>query len=139
MSVLLFFFVSSRRRHTRCALVTGVQTCALLILQGSFFGSYGYDLPSGATGFTSFQVQHVGSFPNGFPNTPGKPGTPSPLTDYTDTYTNINLQTGVRIGRLSTTFYMENVTNSRAVTRSEERRVGKGCVSTCRSRWSPYQ
>src|SRR3546814_9294908 len=28
--VLLFFF-SSRRRHTRCALVTGVQTCALPI------------------------------------------------------------------------------------------------------------
>src|SRR3546814_6286589 len=26
-----FFFVSSRRRHTRCALVTGVQTCALPI------------------------------------------------------------------------------------------------------------
>src|SRR3546814_18280057 len=22
--------------------------------------------------------------------------------------------------------------------RSEERRVGKGCVSTCRSRWAPY-
>ena len=22
--------------------------------------------------------------------------------------------------------------------RSEERRVGKECVSTCRSRWSPY-
>src|SRR3546814_9025034 len=22
--------------------------------------------------------------------------------------------------------------------RSEERRVGQGCVSTCRSRWSPY-
>src|SRR3546814_7966549 len=33
----LFFFFSSRRRHTRCALVTGVQTCALPIL------------PSGAT------------------------------------------------------------------------------------------
>src|SRR3546814_19035661 len=29
-SVALFFF-SSRRRHTRCALVTGVQTCALPI------------------------------------------------------------------------------------------------------------
>src|SRR3546814_17812155 len=27
-----FFFFSSRRRHTRCALVTGVQTCALPIL-----------------------------------------------------------------------------------------------------------
>src|SRR3546814_6873083 len=30
MFVVLFFF-SSRRRHTRCALVTGVQTCALPI------------------------------------------------------------------------------------------------------------
>src|SRR3546814_6999386 len=28
---MCFFFVSSRRRHTRCALVTGVQTCALPI------------------------------------------------------------------------------------------------------------
>src|SRR3546814_13589908 len=27
-----YFFLSSRRRHTRCALVTGVQTCALPIL-----------------------------------------------------------------------------------------------------------
>src|SRR3546814_1136015 len=31
VSCLSFFFVSSRRRHTRCALVTGVQTCALPI------------------------------------------------------------------------------------------------------------
>src|SRR3546814_3809461 len=30
-AVLLFCFFSSRRRHTRCALVTGVQTCALPI------------------------------------------------------------------------------------------------------------
>src|SRR3546814_10884071 len=29
--MFLFFFFSSRRRHTRCALVTGVQTCALPI------------------------------------------------------------------------------------------------------------
>src|SRR3546814_10950349 len=29
--LLLCFFFSSRRRHTRCALVTGVQTCALPI------------------------------------------------------------------------------------------------------------
>src|SRR3546814_3916514 len=28
---MCFFFFSSRRRHTRCALVTGVQTCALPI------------------------------------------------------------------------------------------------------------
>src|SRR3546814_15772954 len=31
MCILVFFFFSSRRRHTRCALVTGVQTCALPI------------------------------------------------------------------------------------------------------------
>src|SRR3546814_2651560 len=30
--LLCFFFFSSRRRHTICALVTGVQTCALPIL-----------------------------------------------------------------------------------------------------------
>src|SRR3546814_11089558 len=27
---------------------------------------------------------------------------------------------------------------AQALRRSEERRVGKECVSTCRSRWSPY-
>src|SRR3546814_20820426 len=32
LSVVFIFFFSSRRRHTRCALVTGVQTCALPIL-----------------------------------------------------------------------------------------------------------
>src|SRR3546814_1811680 len=30
----VLFFCSSRRRHTRCALVTGVQTCALPICIG---------------------------------------------------------------------------------------------------------
>src|SRR3546814_4203732 len=30
------FFFSSRRRHTRCALVTGVQTCALPIYLANF-------------------------------------------------------------------------------------------------------
>src|SRR3546814_3070884 len=30
---LFVFFFSSRRRHTRCALVTGVQTCALPIFR----------------------------------------------------------------------------------------------------------
>src|SRR3546814_5182131 len=32
--LLRYFFFSSRRRHTRCALVTGVQTCALPISDG---------------------------------------------------------------------------------------------------------
>src|SRR3546814_16391322 len=30
------------------------------------------------------------------------------------------------------------VRDARPLIRSEERRVGKACVSTCRSRWSPY-
>src|SRR3546814_11646879 len=39
--------------------------------------------------------------------------------------------------------YLKNVPNLQLVQgtpgqRSEERRVGKECVSTCRSRWSPY-
>src|SRR3546814_13022983 len=32
----------------------------------------------------------------------------------------------------------ETYTSPSDVVRSEERRVGKECVSTCRSRWSPY-
>src|SRR3546814_4475078 len=32
--LVCFFFFSSRRRHTRCALVTGVQACALPISGG---------------------------------------------------------------------------------------------------------
>src|SRR3546814_8434621 len=37
------FFFSSRRRHTRCALVTGVQMCALPISRGQAF-SVGADV-----------------------------------------------------------------------------------------------
>ena len=32
----------------------------------------------------------------------------------------------------------ENPFDENSKPRSEERRVGKECVSTCRSRWSPY-
>src|SRR3546814_3941101 len=39
---MFLFFFSSRRRHTRCALVTGVQTCALPI--------YAATAPAGAPG-----------------------------------------------------------------------------------------
>jgi len=85
-------------------------------LQGAFFGSYDYNMGGGARGFTGFQLQHVGSFPNGFPNTPGKPGVVSPLYDNTDAYTYLNLQTGVTLRDLTVTFYMENVGNSRATT-----------------------
>src|SRR3546814_10441598 len=41
---------------------------------------------------------------------------------------------GVRRRRVDT----PRATTGTARERSEERRVGKECVSTCRSRWSPY-
>ncbi|MGH1558997.1 hypothetical protein ACRAWD_17655 [Caulobacter segnis] len=55
--------------------------------RGSFFGTFSYALNGKAQGFTSFEIQHVGSFPNGFPNTPGKAGMVSPLYGHTDRYT----------------------------------------------------
>src|SRR3546814_17321678 len=33
---------------------------------------------------------------------------------------------------------LDRVRHNVSLSRSEERRVGKECVSTCRSRWSPY-
>ncbi|MEP7244672.1 MAG: TonB-dependent receptor [Gammaproteobacteria bacterium] len=84
-------------------------------LQGSFYGTYSYKLGGSNTGFTSFQVQHVGSFPNGFPNSPGTRGTPSALYGNTDSYSYANLQTGVGIGKMSATLYVENLGNSDAV------------------------
>src|SRR3546814_15942517 len=73
-------FFSSRRRHTRCALVTGVQTCALPIL---------------------IAQEHPRRIAPWSRDTAARPLTPPHR-------------------------------------RSEERRVGKECVSTCRYRWSPY-
>src|SRR3546814_14900385 len=48
LGCFVFFFFSSRRRHTRCALVTGVQTCALPIC--------GLTLAKDATGDEIFRV-----------------------------------------------------------------------------------
>src|SRR3546814_916828 len=44
---------------------------------------------------------------------------------------------GVLAARLGGLERRLGVLTGGAVARSEERRVGKGCVSTCRSRWSP--
>src|SRR3546814_2570337 len=41
---MCIFFFSSRRRHTRCALVTGVQTCALPISDLTATGQLDIDL-----------------------------------------------------------------------------------------------
>src|SRR3546814_7224706 len=85
----VFFFFSSRRRHTRCALVTGVQTCALPISRHP------------RRGRTERRCR-------------GSPRWPS---------SRARLVPWIDRGRPR-------------IRRSEERRVGKECVSTCRSRWS---
>src|SRR3546814_10748817 len=89
----IFFFFSSRRRHTICALVTGVQTCALPISQ--------------ATRLPPFSPASARSFISRAPSR------------------------RVKKAPCSAVFW-------NSYQRSEERRVEKECVSTCRSRWSPY-
>jgi hypothetical protein len=84
-------------------------------VQGSFFGTYNYKFGDTVTGFSSFQIAHVGSFPNGFPNTPGRAGVRNPLYGMTDDYTYINLQTGVGIDKMTATLYVENLGNSDGV------------------------
>src|SRR3546814_2354258 len=102
---LLFFFFSSRRRHTRCALVTGVQTCALPISR-----SVSREVVRAAAR-GAMEITH---------RVP--PSTPRPRR--------------ATFLRGSERGILEAVVPQR---RSEERRVGKESVRTCRSRWSPYQ
>src|SRR3546814_9365196 len=59
---LLWCFFSSRRRHTRCALVTGVQTCALPIAR------WGYHKPimiAGGLGSIDDRLTHKDPIPPG--------------------------------------------------------------------------
>src|SRR3546814_5127184 len=111
----LLFFFSSRRRHTRCALVTGVQTCALPICTprvGARNSRVRRRPPCDAE--TQDQAYRVG------------------LSDEAET---ANRAHGPPCGRPTRASYPFR---QRATSRSEERRVGKECVSTCRSRWLPY-
>src|SRR3546814_199520 len=45
---------------------------------------------------------------------------------------------GVRLRALQFAGERDRAEQGSVLPRSEERRVGKECVSTCRSRWSPY-
>src|SRR3546814_10731323 len=105
------FFFSSRRRHTRCALVTGVQTCALPI-------SVIYLEISAAEGIRRTT------------------GSARPLLAGDDPAAKYRSLMEQRVPLFREVATMRVNTNRR--NRSEERRVGKECVSTCRSRWSPY-
>src|SRR3546814_10025508 len=101
---MIVFFFSSRRRHTRCALVTGVQTCALPI----------------STCQSWLLTTAIDCDEQLFAQ---------PLWMALDR---------TRYMQSPKTFVMVDRPFWKDQDRSEERRVGKECVSKCRSRWSPY-
>src|SRR3546814_2347255 len=111
------FFFSSRRRHTRCALVTGVQTCALPIYA-----------PKGTLQAQAHEPIRVVE-------------TIEP-TDITEVRPGVWI---VDFGR-TTAGWTKLTVNADAGTvislthgeRSEERRFGKRCVSMGKSRWTAY-
>src|SRR3546814_21069636 len=101
----MLFFFSSRRRHTRCALVTGVQTCALpiwLVIPGESRGPCDAGARQLDPGFRRGSL----TFPE-----------------------------GIIVDKVRGD---EEAIEPFKARRSEERRAGKECVSTCRSRWSLY-
>src|SRR3546814_14713955 len=112
------FFFSSRRRHTRCALVTGVQTCALPIWRLAVQAA-GERLrqrvdPLAGGGFVAAARRHRRDHALAG-RLEGEDGAAAAGTQ------------ALGIAR-----------HAQQHARSEERRAGKEGVSTCRSRWSPY-
>src|SRR3546814_6706423 len=103
---MFLFFFSSRRRHTRCALVTGVQTCALPIYPDKIIG---VDISEGMLAVAREKIEK------------------RKLQDRFE----------VQLGDSEGLLFDDNTFDAVTV-RSEERRVGKECVSTCRYGWSPY-
>src|SRR3546814_1179316 len=103
------FVFAGRRRQTKCAIVTGVQTCALPIYRGK---------------------SAVRDVAKAF----GLP--PDQVTLLAECYGWGNGETPMeqRLGEAG--FDMENPLVASVLARSEERRVGTECVSTCRYRWS---
>src|SRR3546814_12661655 len=124
---MCFVVFSSRRRHTSCALVTGVQTCALpisLTTQDLTLVTPGL-VVARSSAFVQPTIRGIGNRNSG-------PGDEPNIATFID---------GVYQPEQSATLlelaHIERVEVLKGPQRSEERRVGNECVSTCRSRWSP--
>src|SRR3546814_12411905 len=118
------FVFSSRSRDTRCALLTGVQTCALPIslrkpdlTERDMWGLTPLDQLACRIQFRRASYQGIYTPPEAARHSIEYPSY-NGGSDWGSIA--IDPQRGVIIAN-----------------RSEERRVGKECVSTCRSRWSP--
>src|SRR3546814_1847226 len=115
------FFFSSRRRHTICALVTGVQTCALPIWLSAAHALLSdvalveHDASADARWqrfLAAWAYRHSSQVSAQWP--------------------------GAIVLEVRASFRLFGPWPRFEARRSEERRVGKECVSTCRFRWSPY-
>src|SRR3546814_1098330 len=106
----VLFLLSSGRRHTRCALVTGVQTCALPIYREQ-------PKPEGIAQAFLIAESFI------------KDSSVALILGDNIFYGADSFQKAFSEHREGATIF--------AYHRSEERRVGTECVSTCRSRWSP--
>src|SRR3546814_4774640 len=115
---VVFFVFSSGRRHTRCALVTGVQTCALPISYMRFAEQH----PLYFATLSRFEAHQ--------PETVAPGSSERAVMDAGAAVHEVTIA-ALRVG-------MRDGSIRRTRQRSEERRVGKGWVSPCRSRGSPY-
>src|SRR3546814_16242941 len=131
--------MSSRRRHTRCALVTGVQTGALPIS-----GLIDIIIPRGGKSLVA-RVQEEARVPvlahlDGICHTYLDKGA-DPDMARTIVLNAKMRRTGI-CGAMETLIIDREFAASAAVItallRSEARRVGKACVSRCKFRWWPY-
>ncbi len=95
--------------------VLGVQL-ASPHFQGSETLRYDFAASPTVNAFASINVSHAGSFPNQFPNTPGRPNVPVATHDYTDAWTNVNLYAGATFNGINVTAYVENLLNDKSVT-----------------------
>ena len=84
--------------------------------QGSMFAQVDFDLSPNLSGYFNMDVQHVGSYPNMFPNVPGMPSTQAPTYGYVDSYQNVNARLSLKSGDISATLYVENLLDSDRVT-----------------------
>src|SRR3546814_21182701 len=139
------FFFSSRRRHTRCALVTGVQTCALPILKDSFCKKTACDQSGNRSLETFHQAlprrQHLRP-PVSQDGALKKMTCQRQPVHYVRPLCRSALDQKRRKPQKLplVAFGCLRAYHSAAfgTDRSEERRVGKECVSTCRSWGSRY-
>src|SRR3546814_8000082 len=164
MCVCAYVFFSSRRRHTTCALVTGVQTCALPIclLNGIVSGLVSRSIlnddlvgPNDFHACVSMPEHAASDVSRDFIDTVERAGDwwPEYVPWTADLAEQIRLEADAMIRSIADECGVRDLNRikpgiaepTRALLRtgigrtSEERRVGKERVCTRKLRWAPYQ